>query len=71
MGFSPAAFSFRVHERHDSATKILPQLSPDAAASAPDIFLTAYNAVVDLGHICCGKTILIHRAACSAGLAAV
>lgn len=71
MGIAPAAFSTHVRVRRDGVTKFPDRLSSAAAATVPVAFLTAYYAMVHLGHIEKGETILIHGAAGGVGLAAL
>lgn len=71
MGIGPAAFSTHVRVRRDGVTKFPDRLEFAAAATVPVAFLTAYYAMVQLGHIEEGETILIHGAAGGVGLAAL
>ncbi|KQQ74293.1 beta-ketoacyl synthase [Rhizobium sp. Leaf321] len=71
MGIGPAAFSTHVKVRRDGVTKFPARLDFEAAATVPVAFLTAYYAMVQLGHIEPGETILIHGAAGGVGLAAL
>lgn len=71
MGIGPAAFSTHVRVRRDGVTKFPDRLDYSAAATVPVAFLTAYYAMVQLGHIEPGETILIHGAAGGVGLAAL
>lgn len=71
MGIGPAAFSTHVRVRRDGVTKFPDRLDFAAAATVPVAFLTAYYAMVQLGHIEPGETILIHGAAGGVGLAAL
>jgi acyl transferase domain-containing protein/NADPH:quinone reductase-like Zn-dependent oxidoreductase/acyl carrier protein/short-subunit dehydrogenase len=71
MGIAPAAFSTHVRVRRDGVTKFPERLAYAAAATVPVAFLTAYYAMVQLGHIEAGETILIHGAAGGVGLAAL
>ncbi len=71
MGIAPAAFSTHVKVRRDGVTKFPDRLDFAAAATVPVAFLTAYYAMVQLGHIERGETILIHGAAGGVGLAAL
>ncbi len=71
MGIAPAAFSTHVRVRRDGVTKFPDRLNFAAAATVPVAFLTAYYAMVQLGHIEKGETILIHGAAGGVGLAAL
>jgi acyl transferase domain-containing protein/NADPH:quinone reductase-like Zn-dependent oxidoreductase/acyl carrier protein len=71
MGIGPAAFSTHVRVRRDGVTKFPASLDFAGAATVPVAFLTAYYAMVHLGHIAAGETILIHGAAGGVGLAAL
>ncbi|TDK36985.1 SDR family NAD(P)-dependent oxidoreductase [Rhizobium deserti] len=71
MGIGPAAFSTHVRVRRDGVTKFPARLDFAAAATVPVAFLTAYYAMIQLGHIEPGETILIHGAAGGVGLAAL
>ncbi len=71
MGIGPAAFSTHVRVRRDGVTKLPETMETVAAATVPVAFLTAYYAMVELGHIQPGETILIHGAAGGVGLAAL
>jgi acyl transferase domain-containing protein/NADPH:quinone reductase-like Zn-dependent oxidoreductase/acyl carrier protein len=71
MGIGPAAFSTHVRVRRDGVTKFPDRLDFAAAATVPVAFLTAYYAMIQLGHIEPGETILIHGAAGGVGLAAL
>ncbi|WP_337270264.1 SDR family NAD(P)-dependent oxidoreductase [Oryzifoliimicrobium ureilyticus] len=71
MGIGPAAFSTHVRVRRDGVTKVPERIDTVAAATVPVVFLTAYYAMVELGRIRAGETILIHGAAGGVGLAAL
>ncbi len=71
MGIGPAAFSTHVRVRRDGVTKFPERMDFAAAATVPVAFLTAFYAMVQLGHIEAGETILIHGAAGGVGLAAL
>ncbi|MEZ2220993.1 type I polyketide synthase [Rhizobium sp. RCC_161_2] len=71
MGIGPAAFSTHVRVRRDGVTKLPEKMETVAAATVPVAFLTAYYAMVELGRIQPGETILIHGAAGGVGLAAL
>ena len=71
MGIGPAAFSTHVRVRRDGVTKLPERMETVAAATVPVAFLTAYYAMVELGRIQPGETILIHGAAGGVGLAAL
>ncbi|MFJ6326780.1 MULTISPECIES: type I polyketide synthase [unclassified Rhizobium] len=71
MGIGPAAFSTHVRVRRDGVTRLPEKMKTVAAATVPVAFLTAYYAMVELGRIQPGETILIHGAAGGVGLAAL
>ncbi|PST21171.1 beta-ketoacyl synthase [Rhizobium sp. JAB6] len=71
MGIGPAAFSTHVRVHRDGVTKLPDRMDTVAAATVPVAFLTAYYAMVELGRIQPGETILIHGAAGGVGLAAL
>ncbi|MET3855988.1 phthiocerol/phenolphthiocerol synthesis type-I polyketide synthase C [Rhizobium sp. OAE497] len=71
MGIGPAAFSTHVRVRQDGVIRLPERMNTVAAATVPVAFLTAYYAMVELGRIQPGETILIHGAAGGVGLAAV
>ncbi len=71
MGIGPAAFSTHVRVRRDGVTKFPESLDFAGASTVPVAFLTAYYAMVHLGHVEPGETILIHGAAGGVGLAAL
>ncbi len=71
MGIGPAAFSTHVRVRRDGVTRLPERMETVAAATVPVAFLTAYYAMVELGRIQPGETILIHGAAGGVGLAAL
>lgn len=71
MGIASQALSTHVTVARDGVTKTPPGIDPAAAATVPVAFLTAYYAMVELGRIRKGDTILIHGAAGGVGLAAL
>ncbi|KIP97611.1 beta-ketoacyl synthase [Agrobacterium tumefaciens] len=71
MGIGPKAFSTHMVVARDGVTKVPQGIDPAAAATVPVAFLTAYYAMVELGRIREGETILIHGAAGGVGLAAL
>ncbi|MGQ2917232.1 type I polyketide synthase [Rhizobium oryzihabitans] len=71
MGIASQALSTHITVARDGVTKTPPGIAPDAAATVPVAFLTAYYAMVELGRIREGDTILIHGAAGGVGLAAL
>ncbi len=71
MGIGPKAFSTHMVVARDGVTKVPEGIDLAAAATVPVAFLTAYYAMVELGRIREGETILIHGAAGGVGLAAL
>lgn len=71
MAIASAAFSTHAVVARAGIAKLPRALSPVAAATLPVAFLTAYYAIVELGRIQAGETILIHGAAGGVGLAAL
>ncbi len=71
MAIAPAAFSTHAVVSRSGVAKLPETVSPVAAATVPVAFLTAYYAMVELGRIQAGETILIHGAAGGVGLAAL
>ncbi|WP_320203839.1 type I polyketide synthase [Agrobacterium rosae] len=71
MGIGPKAFSTHMVVARDGVTKVPHGIDLAAAATVPVAFLTAYYAMVELGRIREGETILIHGAAGGVGLAAL
>jgi len=71
MAIAPAAFSTHAVVSRSGVAKLPETVSPVAAATVPVAFLTAYYAMVELGRIRAGETILIHGAAGGVGLAAL
>lgn len=71
MGIASKALSTHVVVAREGVTKIPAGIDPVAAATIPVAFLTAYYAIVELGRIQKGETILIHGAAGGVGLAAI
>jgi NADPH:quinone reductase-like Zn-dependent oxidoreductase/acyl carrier protein len=62
--------SFAVHDERFLAQ--VPQgWSDETAASVPVVFLTAYHALVDLGGLTSGESVLIHAGAGGVGMAAI
>ncbi len=71
MGFGPSSFGNRV-VTHDSAIARIPgELSYEAAATIPSVFLTGYYALHHLARLQPGERILIHGAAGGVGIAAI
>ncbi|MCZ4090372.1 type I polyketide synthase [Sinorhizobium psoraleae] len=71
MAIAPSAFSTHAVVSRAGVAKLPRTISPVAAATVPVAFLTAYYAMVELGRIQAGETILIHGAAGGVGLAAL
>lgn len=71
MAIAPAAFSTHVVVSRSGVARLPETVSPVAAATVPVAFLTAYYAMIELGRIRAGETILIHGAAGGVGLAAL
>ncbi|CAN7214500.1 SDR family NAD(P)-dependent oxidoreductase [Pararhizobium sp. LjRoot238] len=71
MAIAPAAFSTHAVVSRSGVAKLPETVSPVAAATVPVAFLTAYYAMMELGRIRAGETILIHGAAGGVGLAAL
>ncbi len=71
MAIGPAAFSTHAVVSRAGVARLPETVSPVAAATVPVAFLTAYYAMMELGRIRAGETILIHGAAGGVGLAAL
>ncbi|MFP5076502.1 SDR family NAD(P)-dependent oxidoreductase [Rhizobium sp. YIM 134829] len=71
MAMASAAFSTHAVVAREGVARLPESVSPIAAATMPVAFLTAYYAMVELGRIRAGETILIHGAAGGVGLAAL
>lgn len=71
MAIASSAFSTHAVVSRAGVAKLPQTISPVAAATLPVAFLTAYYAMVELGRIRTGETILIHGAAGGVGLAAL
>lgn len=71
MGIGPAAFSTHVKVNYEGLISVPEGISLESAATVPVAFLTAWYAMVELGRIRAGETILIHGAAGGVGLAAL
>ncbi|MCV9962677.1 SDR family NAD(P)-dependent oxidoreductase [Pararhizobium sp. BT-229] len=71
MAIAPAAFSTHAVVSRSGVARLPETVSPVAAATVPVAFLTAYYAMMELGRIRAGETILIHGAAGGVGLAAL
>ncbi|MGH2340736.1 SDR family NAD(P)-dependent oxidoreductase [Segnochrobactraceae bacterium EtOH-i3] len=71
MMFAPACFASHVTVSEQAAAPVPDHLPPEAAATVPVAFLTAYYALVQLAAIVEGETVLIHGGAGGVGLAAL
>ncbi|WP_132663928.1 type I polyketide synthase [Rhizobium sp. PP-CC-3G-465] len=71
MAMASAAFSTHAVVARAGIARLPETVSPVAAATVPVAFLTAYYAMIELGRIRAGETILIHGAAGGVGLAAL
>lgn len=70
-GVASAAFRTHLVVEASGVMSLPPDLDWDAAATLPTVFLTAHHALVDLGRMQKGESILIHAAAGGVGLAAI
>ncbi len=71
IAFAAGAFAAHVTLRADAAAPMPPGLDFAAAASLPVVFGTAWRALVDLGQLQAGESVLIHGGAGGVGLAAL
>ncbi|MBJ3776207.1 type I polyketide synthase [Acuticoccus mangrovi] len=71
IAFAPACFASHVTVRADAVARRPAALGPEAAATIPVAFLTAFYALVELGGLEEGETVLIHGGAGGVGLAAL
>ncbi|MBP1852296.1 acyl transferase domain-containing protein/NADPH:quinone reductase-like Zn-dependent oxidoreductase/acyl carrier protein [Rhizobium halophytocola] len=71
MAIAASAFSTHVVVNRNGVAKLPDGVDLVAAASIPVVFLTAYYALVELGRMRSGDTVLIHGAAGGVGLAAI
>jgi NADPH:quinone reductase-like Zn-dependent oxidoreductase/acyl carrier protein/NADP-dependent 3-hydroxy acid dehydrogenase YdfG len=71
MAVAPAAFSTHVCVRATGAALLPEGIDLTAGATLPVAFLTAYYALVELGRLRAGETVLIHGGAGGVGLAAL
>ena len=58
-----------VHERE--AVKVPADLSDELAGAVPEVFVTAYDALVVRGHLAPGETVLVHAAGSGVGTAGI
>lgn len=70
-GVATAAFRTHLIVEAGGVMSLPPDLDWEAAATLPTVFLTAHHALVDLGRLQRGESILIHAAAGGVGLAAI
>ncbi|GGD34146.1 hypothetical protein GCM10011358_17750 [Sinisalibacter lacisalsi] len=71
MAVAPRAFSTMVVAPRAAVVPIPAGIEPEAAATIPIAFTTAWYGLVDLAGLSRGETVLIHAAAGGVGLAAV
>ncbi|MBS3649508.1 SDR family NAD(P)-dependent oxidoreductase [Pseudaminobacter sp. 19-2017] len=71
MAVAPAAFSTHVRVKRSGVARLPDGVDPVAGATLPVAFLTAYYALVELGRLREGETVLVHGAAGGVGLAAL
>lgn len=71
MTFGPASFASHVVIAAEQATRLPANISPEAAATVPVAFFTAWYALVTLGNLRAGEYVLIHGGAGGVGLAAI
>lgn len=71
MAIAASAFSTHVIVSRAGVARLPDGVELTAAASIPVVFLTAYYALLELGRMRAGDTVLIHGAAGGVGLAAV
>ena len=71
MGMFPSAFGPVAVADARTVVRIPAGWSFGEAASVPIVFLTAYYALVDLGKVRAGESVLVHAAAGGVGMAAV
>lgn len=71
IAFAPACFSTHVVVAEKALAPLPSTVAPEAAATIPVTFLTAYYSLVELARIEEGDTVLIHGGAGGVGLAAL
>jgi acyl transferase domain-containing protein/NADPH:quinone reductase-like Zn-dependent oxidoreductase/acyl carrier protein len=71
VAFAASAFAGHVTVPAHAVAPLVAAISPEAAATIPVAFLTAYYALVHLAHIEEGETLLVHGGAGGVGLAAL
>jgi len=71
FGFGKEAFATHVTARQESFVALPEGIPPEAGASIPVAFYTAWYSLVELAKLKAGETVLIHGGAGSVGLAAI
>ena len=71
LTFGPSSFASHVTVRADLVARLPEGMAPEAAATVPVAFFTAWYAMVTLAGLRAGDWVLIHGAAGGVGLAAV
>ena len=71
MGIAPAAFASQVVVPRAFLVNTPQSLTDKQAAALPLVFVTAYYALVTMGRLRAGETVLIHAASGGLGLAAI
>ncbi len=71
IAFAPACFATHVTVAERAVAPMPSSVAPEAAATIPVAFLTAYYSLVELARIDEGETVLIHGGAGGVGLAAL
>jgi NADPH:quinone reductase-like Zn-dependent oxidoreductase/acyl carrier protein len=71
FGFGKEAFATHVTARHESFVGLPENVPPEAGASIPVAFYTAWYSLVELAKLQAGERVLIHGGAGSVGLAAI
>jgi phthiocerol/phenolphthiocerol synthesis type-I polyketide synthase C len=71
ISFAPACFASHVTVAERAVAPMPSSVAPEAAATIPVAFLTAYYSLVELARLDEGETVLIHGGAGGVGLAAL
>ncbi|MEM9455501.1 MAG: amino acid adenylation domain-containing protein [Myxococcota bacterium] len=71
IALGPGCMSTTVVAHHRYVARRPEGLTADAAVTLPLVFMTAYYALHDLGHLAAGERVLIHSASGGTGLAAL
>ena len=71
MGVVPYGFATTDATKDHLLAKVPDHLSDEEAASIPIVFLTAHHALLHVGRLCKGESVLIHAGAGGVGLAAI